>query len=127
MICLFFFMTYRLPDKVMKPAYFISKNITRIYIVHYVIIESIIILSQKKFKDSMTAGSCYALAALFIVISLIVVWIYDKKLAKTARAFFGRHIYFWYGVIIVTSLILCVWAYTGGAEFPNLYNNYLGL
>ena len=127
MICLFFFITFRLPDKAMEPALFISKNITRIYIVHYVIIESIVILTQKKIKESMTAGRCYAMAALLIVISMIIVWIYDKKFARTAAEFFGRHKYFWYGTVIVVSLILCIWAYTGGDVFPNMYNSYLGL
>ena len=127
MICLFFFITFCLPDKAMEPALFISKNITRIYIVHYVIIESIVILTQKQFKESMTAGRCYALAALFIVISMMIVWIYDKKFARTAAEFFGRYKYFWYVTIIVVSLILCIWAYTGGDEFPNMFNGYLGL
>ena len=127
MITLGFFLTFKLSEKGAAPIRFIAGNINRYYCIHTVVVYFLEVFLIEIAGIEVNALICYSLAFFVIAICTICVIIYGKYMAAGCHEFFGRNIYFWYGVVVGMSIVLCIWASLGTAEFPNLLNDYLDL
>lgn len=120
-----YFITKGISERGMRGVNFISKNINRFYCVHSVIIYFLFFIFEFWADVEITALSCYLLALAIIVLTALITYFYDKYMAKKARAFFGKNYKIWYAVVILLSIIVCIWAGAGAKELPNLFNDYL--
>lgn len=126
MLIIFFFLSLHAHEKVTHCIKFISGNINRYYCVHSVLIYmlvSILLFFAGGFYTS--AGQCYLTAAAVLALTTLIVIVYDRYLAKRLTAFFGKHTLFWYAVVILLSVVICVWAISSGSVFPSLANDYM--
>ena len=125
-ICLCYFITFRLSKEAMKPINFISVNINRYYCIHYVFIAAInsvfIITGVWKLEK---AWICY-LTALFITLgTTLVIRIYDAKAGQSLRDFLSRRVYIWAVLVVLISLAAFLWAEAGfDGHYPTLHNDY---
>ncbi len=125
MICMFYFLTPLLNDKALTVVGFISKNINRYYCVHSVLIYYMMFLLGLVFYDHpVNTAGCYILCAVTVTITSVIVWLYDKKLYKPMHAFFSRNTGFWYALIIVITVLACLFASMGPNNYPHLLNEY---
>ena len=127
LICVSFFVTKILSERIMKGVSFISGNINRFYCVQWVLIElvdAVNTLNGFRFGAS-TRPLLYLTALSVILVTWAVVYVYSRCLARRWEAFFGKRRPLWYGAVIAASVIVCAWAYGAGMPMPNLLNNYL--
>lgn len=126
LIGVFYFISLLITEKGMIPVNFISKNINRYYCVHYIFIDVISSMLLARGRGKLQSTGAAVLVGLFVIaVTSFIVWLYDTRLAKPMRSFFAKHIFIWYALIILASIVLCVWAESGITEHANLLNDYL--
>ncbi len=125
-LCIWFFVTLGLPDKAMQPVLFVSRNINRYYCVHSVFIYIAAgVLELALGVEINSPARCYLTALIILICTTVIIWFYEKHMARKCVEFFGRHKYVWYAIVIILSIAICVWSAAGVSEFPNVTNDYL--
>ena len=127
LICVSFYVMKILSERIVSGISFISGNINRFYCVQWVlisIIDGILSLYCIEFGIS-NRRLLYLTALTVILVTWIVVYLYSGRLVHKWAPFFGKRKTVWYGVVIVASVIICVWAYGAGTPIPNYLNDYL--
>ena len=127
LICVSFFVTKILSERILKGVSFISGNVNRFYCVQWVLV-SLIDGFFSLYCFHFVNSNCWLLyltALAVILVTWIVVSVYSGRLAPKWAAFFGKRRALWYGVVIAASVIACAWAYGAGMPMPNYLNNYL--
>ncbi len=127
MLCMFYFLTLIMTEKIMKGVYFVSHNINRYYCVHLVFVHAISALFPVFFGENPidSALKCYLTALGVLILCTIIIWYYDLKMFAPLHKALDRHIYFWYALVVILSIAACVFASLGGDTYPNLYNDYM--
>ncbi len=125
-ICLCYFITFKLSKKAMEPINFISVNINRYYCVHYMFIALIgAVMSVTGIWEMEKAWLCYLTALLITLASTFVIKLYDAGLGQILRGFFSKRIYVWAVLVILISIAAFMWAEAGaGGHYPSLHNDY---
>lgn len=104
---------------------FISKNINKYYCIHLTIILPIsmylIFFGGGYFEN---AALMYLMAVLIFSVCTGIIIVYNKYCVKTVNTIIGKYRLLFYGLVIVLSVIICIWAYQGDAGFYNLTNEY---
>lgn len=129
-ICICFFISAPLSEKAMQPVNFISKNILRYYCVHSVLVFSLqAILKLRTGGKFYDPEPCYAIALFMIIITTVIVYVYGKYMQKPVRSVIESHRGLFYGLVIVLSVLACIYAGSGidwdYDSFPNMMNEYL--
>ena len=126
-LSLCYFIAELLPEKVMKGAGYISKNINRFYCIHIVLISffAYIILEIMEFDYFTSAIPTYIFALCLIILTTVCVIIDDKYINKYLREFTkGRRGAVLAAAVFLISIIVCVWAYPEIETFTNMWNDY---
>ena len=124
MFCVAYFVTRKASDKGMAPVSFISKNINRYYCVHSCLIyylEYCIVYIMTDIK--VTPVGCYVAALVIFLMTTLIVWLYDRYMLSRSKPSDRRRL-ICNIIILVLSIIVCIWASGGAGEYPNMYNDY---
>ena len=126
-LSLCYFITRVLPERSMKGACYISKNINRFYCIHIVIISfyAYFILEIMGFDYFTSAGPTCIFALGLIILTTVCVIIDDKYINRYIRELTkGRRGAVLAAAVFLISIIVCAWAYPGITTFTNMWNNY---
>ena len=116
-------LSHILPEAVMKPVEYVSKNINKFYCVSYcVIIPCCRLVGQP--------SSNAVILALWIALTLLtagIIMLYQRYFERSFVDFFSRHALFWTLAVWAVSLVIAFIVFNAYDEYPNFMNDYLGL
>ena len=126
MLSLFYFLSLPVGERQMAGVNFVSKNINRFYCTHYFFIMPLSLYLTYVNGDLFNDGIYIIIvAAIVLILTTVVVYVYDRYLVKRVRGFFGKNKAVWISLVLALSVIASVWAYNANADyFPNLVNDY---
>lgn len=125
-LCIWYAVTSGLSEKAMQPVRFVSRNINRYYCVHSVFIYMVAAVIELALGTVIqTPAMCYLTALIILAGTTVIIFFYEKYMAKKCSEFFGKHKIMWYVIVIAMSVAICVWSAMGASEFPNITNDYL--
>ncbi len=116
-------LSHVLPEALMKPAAYLSKNINKFYCVSYCVIITVCYFVEETSPNTVIFGVSTAITLLTAGIIIF----YQRFLERSFVAFFSRHALFWTLAVWIASFIIAFIVFNVYDEYPNFLNYYLGL